>query len=143
MRPWVSKMQLAAYTNDAGEFRRAYRVALEKSKKRGDKDPARSVYSSFQSRNPLRSIFRTMPDEAEMVRLLDALGDKRSDVENALRNYDFFLAQIKPTPTRRYSTASPRAHPWMSITRPTFGLDEIKRDVDQWKRQAVMTAMGL
>jgi hypothetical protein len=109
--PWISEMLLAAMANDQGDFLRAYSKAIAAARNEGKPDPADYVKRSYESRNPLRTVFTTPPSSAEYGQILMRLPDSgRQAVQSAmllLAKYgsqigakDYFgkVEKIKPAP---------------------------------------------
>jgi hypothetical protein len=86
LTPWLTRMELAAYGNDAGDFAEAYRGALEEAQRSGKPDPKDYVKRAFEMRNPLKSVFKVHPTTAEYTRILGELPESGArDVSEAVR----------------------------------------------------------
>jgi len=99
IRPHIKDMITAAYGNDAAEFNKAYRQAVEAAKAEGKADPRDSVARSFGAYNPLRKVFKTDPTEAEYAELLGNMGhDAARTVKEGLVLYNRYGEQIGSKP---------------------------------------------
>jgi hypothetical protein len=95
----IKDMITAAYTNDAGDFQKAYRQAVVAARDVGKADPHDSVARSFGAYNPLRTTFKTDPTEAEYVELLSNMGqDAARTVREGLTLYNSYAQQIGAKP---------------------------------------------
>jgi hypothetical protein len=100
MTPHVTRMILAAMSNSRTDFQSSWMDAVNAARKMKKPDPVEAVAQSFGSRHPLRSIFRTIPTEAEVQRLLGMMPvDGRRDVTEALRLYNIYAQSLGITPT--------------------------------------------
>lgn len=99
MTPLISRMTMAAYGNDAGDFNQAFREAVAEAKKEGKDDPVKYVRTAFMSRAPLRSVFRNPMTEQDYRKVLSAMPDEgRQAVQDAVRMFDGYTLQIGGTP---------------------------------------------
>jgi hypothetical protein len=95
LTPYLSRMELAAYANNAADFREAYNEAIIKAKEMGNEDPTDHVKRAFAAKNPLRSVFQTAPSESEYNRLLIAMPeDGRAAVTSAVNNFNRYAESI-------------------------------------------------
>lgn len=95
MTPYITRMELAAYANNAVDFRNAYVEAIKQAKEQGFEDPVDHVKRSFASKNPLRSVFQTAPSEKEYERILLALPqDGREAVSEAVNQFNRYAESI-------------------------------------------------
>lgn len=95
MTPYITRMELAAYANNAVDFRNAYTEAIKQAKAQGFEDPVDHVKRSFASKNPLRSVFQTAPSEKEYERILLALPqDGRDAVSEAVNQFNRYAESI-------------------------------------------------
>jgi len=118
IKPWVGEMVLSAYANDNVAFSRAFQKAVQAARDEGKPDPADHVKRSYQGVNPLRTVFRTMPSEAEYRRMLAALPDSgRIAVSEALTRYNRFAQRLGLKPSFGKQTSS----------RGSTSLDAIRR----------------
>jgi len=102
MTPHITRMQLAALADDAEGFNKAWREAVAQAQENPEKyeDPEKYVADAYQSRHPLRSIYRVAPTEEEYHRkILPALPeDGRQDVEDAINLYNRYGAMLGVNP---------------------------------------------
>lgn len=129
LTPWLTRMELAAYANDAGDFSEAYRGALEEAAKSGKPDPKDYVKRAFETRNPLRSVFKTAPTAGEYTRILGELPEAGArDVSEAVRLINTYGAQIgvKPFDGREEKAKAARTA-GSSTTRSRLTLDQARR----------------
>lgn len=92
--PHISRMYMAALANDPADFRRAYQDAVKAARKAGKSEPESYVKRTFGSRSPLQ-IFRTRPDDTELMRILSVLPkDGKRDVLGAIRMYEHYKGQL-------------------------------------------------
>lgn len=99
MTPQVSKMILAAMANDRIAFREAYRDAVNAARKMGKDDPEDAVKTSYQSRHPLKSLFKTPPTPRELQEMFSVMGRRGSqDVNEAIRLYNAYGESLGITP---------------------------------------------
>jgi hypothetical protein len=98
--PHVTNMQLAALRGDADAFSRSYRRAVEEARKMPNVDmPEDHVKRSYQSRHPLRNVFRTSPSPAEYQRLIQGMPRiGREATKAAIDNYNRMGQRIGVTP---------------------------------------------
>jgi len=113
MTVWTREMSLSAMANDRLGFLDNYRKALNAAREQVADDPrispvdrekeaAKRVLASWQSRNPLE-VFRFKPTTAQLAQLYTVMDDDgRADTQEAIRRYDSFTSLIKPTETQRY-----------------------------------------
>lgn len=95
MSPYLTRMELAAYSDDAVSFRIAYNEAIAKAKAQGYPDPVDQVKRSFAAKNPLRIAFQTSPSESDYKRILNALpSDGRRDVSDAVDQFNRYAESI-------------------------------------------------
>ncbi len=93
--PSLTRMELAAYGNNPVAFHEAYVQAVQRAKESGNPDPVDYVKRAFTARNPLKSVFRTAPSEAEYQRLLGALPETGStDVRQAVNYFNAYAERI-------------------------------------------------
>ena len=118
LTPYLTQMELAMYANSPADFQSAYSTAVAMAKDAGYADPVDHVKRAFASRNPLKSVFRTAPSEAELQRLLAALPDYgRRDVSEALRLFHHYGQSIGITEDRS-TTRKP--------ARESYSLDDFR-----------------
>lgn len=92
--PHISRMYMAALANDPADFRRAYQDAVKAARKAGKSEPESYVKRTFGSRSPLQ-IFRTRPDDTELMRILSVLPKEgKRDVLGAIRMYEHYKGQL-------------------------------------------------
>jgi len=97
--PHVTNMQLAAFRDDPEAFQRAYRRAIEEARKMGRDDPMDHVKRSYQSRHPLRNVFRSAPSATEYRRLLEAMPRiGREATQEAIASYNRYGQRLGLTP---------------------------------------------
>lgn len=97
--PHVTNMQLAAFRDDPEAFQRAYRRAIEEARKMGKDDPMDHVKRSYQSRHPLRNVFRSAPSATEYRRLLEAMPRiGREATQEAIASYNRYGQRLGLTP---------------------------------------------
>jgi len=97
--PWITEMQLAALAGDYAGFNDAKRQAITKAKEAGHQDAADYVAKAFQSRHPLKTVFKTTPTANEYRKLLAAMPERgRKDVEQAVSLYNRFLERLGLSP---------------------------------------------
>lgn len=97
--PHISRMYMASLANDPADFRRAYQDAVKAARKAGKSEPESYVKRTFGSRSPLQ-IFRTRPDDAELMRILSVLPkDGKRDVLGAIRMYEHYKSQLSSSPS--------------------------------------------
>lgn len=93
--PALTRMELAAYANDAAAFEKARREAVMAAKEDGHADPVDYVKRAYTARNPLRTVFRTPPSQREYNRILTTLPDDgRRDVSEAIDLFNTFSERI-------------------------------------------------
>jgi hypothetical protein len=133
---WIRQMQLKALSNDRIGFLEAYRNAVSAARARGEESPESYVLTNWKSRNPLTTTFRTKPSEAEMGRLMSALGeDGRMAVNEALSLFDRYTDMIAPSDLQEAI-----ARRMGSAMRPRASRVPNLEDV---RRRAALQAMGL
>jgi hypothetical protein len=99
MSPYISRMELAAYGNNAIDFQQAYKEAIDKAKQQGFDDPVDHIKRSFAARNPLKLVFQTALSESEYKKLLNSLpADGRQDVSEAVDHFNTFAQVIGARP---------------------------------------------
>jgi hypothetical protein len=108
-KPFIGQMVMSAYANDAADFREAYQKAIKTAQEEGRtrEEAMDYIERSYGSYNPVRMVFRTAPNEAEVQRVLNTLGDHGRTVREALRLYEFYGAQIglkKRQPAKQQSS---------------------------------------
>lgn len=97
--PWVTEMSLAALGNDPAGFSDAYRNAITAFREEKAPDPVDSVKRAYESRNPLRAVFKSQLSEADVRRLLSSLPDDgRQDVMEAVRLFNRYGEKLSITP---------------------------------------------
>jgi len=95
VRPFVSNMLLAAYANDAGDFRKSYQDAISAAVREfPGEDPYEKVASMFEGMHPLKSVFASRPSTQEYQRLLSAMGGGAGEVSTAIRNLNAYGQQV-------------------------------------------------
>jgi hypothetical protein len=88
VRPFVGQMVMAAYGNDPIAFRQAYVNAIQEAVETHGADARNFVQRTFQSYNPVRSVFKTAPTEGDFVRMLGTMNETgQHDVSMAVRLY--------------------------------------------------------
>ena len=93
--PYLTKMELAAYAADSAGFHQEYVNAVEAAREAGYSDPVGHIKDAFASRNPLRSVFRTSPSEADYGRILAELPDSgQTDVREAVNLFNRAASKI-------------------------------------------------
>ena len=95
--PWVSSMERAALMGSTYSFDEAYTKAVAVAMKEYnlDKEEAQKrVKAAFQSRHPLRSVFKTSPTENQYRQILGSLGEDAYWVSNAVNEYNTFLKRL-------------------------------------------------
>lgn len=123
LSPHIKRMELAAYGNDAADFRDAYTAAVKAAKNEGIADPVGHVKRAFSSRNPLKSVFRTSISESEYQKLLNTMPESgRHDVEQALRYFNSFASQIGATEF----DGKPDAKPTDIMKAPRFNSNSLR-----------------
>jgi hypothetical protein len=87
-------MVLAAYAGDRPEFLRQWRAAVREAQEMKKEDPVRYVRDSFASRNPLKTVFRTVSsgDYTRILRHLD--DDGRREVRGAVDRFNIFAQSL-------------------------------------------------
>jgi hypothetical protein len=129
VKPWISQMVLAAYSNDPVLFQRAYKKAVEAAAKKAiddntpEADPKADVAEAYSRMHPLRTVFGKAPTRAEYQKILVNLGPASEDVSAAIRNFNSYGAQI------------PRGRGKEGIT-PFFGTERSEKD----SKRSVITA---
>jgi hypothetical protein len=114
VRPWITRMGVAAMSDDAREFQEAYRNAVREAREMGEEAPEDYVKRQFSSGHPLRSTFKTPPTEAEINRLLGTLnGYGRETVRSAVQQYDRYGESlgIKPYTGRQEKSVKSTINP--------------------------------
>src|SRR5690625_4687479 len=97
--PHVTNMQLAAFRDDPEASHQAYRRAIEEARKMGRDDPMDHVKRSYQSRHPLRNVFRSAPSATEYRRLLEAMPRiGREATQEAIASYNRYGQRLGLTP---------------------------------------------
>jgi len=92
--PHISRMFMAALSNNPSDFRRAYQDAVKAARKAGKSEPESYVKRTFGSRNPLQ-IFRATPTDTELSRILSVLPKEgKRDVLGAIRMFEHYKNQI-------------------------------------------------
>lgn len=137
LSPYLTRMELAAYADNAADFMENYRAAIAQAQADGDPDPVGSVKSKFAGRNPLRNVFRTSPTEAEYRRILAALPEGgREDVVQAVGFFNKYVEQIGGHPfegkTEKAKTVT---------ATPTFGQQRQRQTNILNMRQKAVEAM--
>jgi len=95
MTPYITRMEMAAYANNAADFRSAYVEAIKKAKDEGFEDPIDHVKRAFSSKNPLRVVFQSPPSEKEYNRILLALPEQgREAVSSAVNQLNRYAESI-------------------------------------------------
>lgn len=106
MRPHIGKMVMAAYANNASDFRESYNSAIKEAIVKVNEDPAmrgkdrmaeakRVVKERYASQSPMRIVFQSTPTEAQyrnMLRQMDEQG--RKAVTSAVNFYNHYGNQI-------------------------------------------------
>ena len=99
IKPWIGQMVLAAYANDPTGFNRAWREAVMAAREAGKDDPQTSVAESYASMNPLRAVFKTLPSQSELNRMLGVMSeDGRLAVRGSLQLFDRYGARLHVSP---------------------------------------------
>lgn len=99
VRPWVTRMAVAAMADDKSEFSYAYKNAVMEAKNNGQEDPEEYVKRSYAYSNPLRSTFKTPPSEEEFAKLLGTLTSYgRESVLSSLRHFNTYGESIGVRP---------------------------------------------
>lgn len=99
LKPFITEMALAAYSNDPQGFQEAYRQAKAIAQDMGSEDPDETVQRSYQASHPLRTVFRTTPSAAEFQRLIQVMDPTgQRAVAEAVRLFNFYGSQIGVTP---------------------------------------------
>jgi hypothetical protein len=94
MTPHLTRMVLATYAEDRGEFIRAWRAAVQEAQDLGKEDPVGYVRDSFASRNPLKTVFRSL-SEQEFRQLIGAMpSDGRRDVMDAVGRFNAYAESL-------------------------------------------------
>lgn len=130
LTPWMTRMELAAYGNDAGDFAEAYRGALEEAAASGKPDPKDYVKRAFETRNPLRSVFKTAPTASEYTRILGELPEAGArDVSEAVRLINAYGAGIgvKPFDGREAKAKGAKTAGDSVFRTPRLTLDQARR----------------
>jgi hypothetical protein len=95
MTPYITRMEMAAYANNAYDFKLAYDAAIKKARIEGHEDPVDHVKRAFSAKNPLRVVFQTPPSQPEYNRILLALPeDGRAAVQSAVDHFNRFAESI-------------------------------------------------
>lgn len=100
IKPYVTQMLLAAYANDAAEFRAARRravlAAMDDSRGKVTREEAeKRVASSYAGQNPVTLTLARKPTDVEWRKMLGAMErDQRDAVTSALRNFTHYGEQI-------------------------------------------------
>ena len=99
-RPYIGDMVYAAMLDNADDFWDAWRGAVEAAKAEGHPDPVEYVRTAFASRNPIRRVFKNMPLESDLRKMLASLPPQASEeVRNALRLYNKYQSLVGAKPT--------------------------------------------
>jgi hypothetical protein len=99
--PFIAKMELASYNDDFSEFQDAFAEAVQTYREIHPKidDPQAGVIRLFQSRHPLKRVFRSNPTEGEYRSILENLNDNgREAVESGVRLFNKYLLKLGATP---------------------------------------------
>ncbi|MDE2022407.1 MAG: hypothetical protein KGI71_05865, partial [Patescibacteria group bacterium] len=97
--PYLSRMEMAAYANDAGDFKSAYLDAVQAARKQGKENPEAYVRAAFATRHPLRYVFQQPPTMQEYQQILNFLSERgREDVQSAIRLFNHYEEQIGVRP---------------------------------------------
>lgn len=96
-KPFVGQMVMAAYANDAAGFQQAYKSALEAAAAEGRtlSEAKDYVARSYQAYNPVRLVFRTPPNEAELNRVYSTIGNHASVVRESIRLFEHYGEQVR------------------------------------------------
>lgn len=95
--PVMTRMVLAAYEDDRAGFAKSWREAVGLAKKAGKEDPITWVRTSFGSRHPLRSVFRSIT-KGEYAKLLNNTpSGGREDIREAVTLFNRYLESIGGT----------------------------------------------
>ena len=122
MTPYITRMELAAYSGNAYEFRNAYSEAIKKAKAEGFEDPVDHVKRAFSAKNPLRIVFQTPPREKEYQRILLALPeDGRQAVSSAVDTFNRYAESIgaRGFEGKREAAKTKSRNPFGSMDRAT------------------------
>lgn len=96
--PHLTSMGIAAINDDKEGFKRSYENALRvamRTREETKTEAADYLKRSFQSRHPLRTVFRTPPSEDEYQNILGTLNPAgRRAVEDAVRNYNKYAQSL-------------------------------------------------
>jgi hypothetical protein len=93
--PALTRMELAAYANDAAGFQAAYREAIQAAKEQEYPDPVDHVKRAYAARNPLKAVFQTTPTERDYQRILATLSDDgKKDVGEAVNLFNNYAESI-------------------------------------------------
>jgi hypothetical protein len=98
VRPFIGQMVMAAYANDAADFREAWQAAIAEAIKGGrDRyDALDYVQRSFSSYHPLRTVFKTEPSETDYRRLLLSMNENgRTTAATAINLLNHYGEQVK------------------------------------------------
>jgi hypothetical protein len=113
MTVWTREMSLSAMANDRLGFLDNYRRALNAAREQVAEDPrvppverekeaARRVLASWQSRDPL-TVFRFKPTPAQLTQLFGVMDeDGRADTQEAIRRFNSFSQLITPNKFDQY-----------------------------------------
>lgn len=100
--PFISRMVLAAYSDDPSAFSEAYRDAINEartSRKMDITDATSYVKRAFSSRHPLRATFRSTLGVREYRDLLNAMPDAGSDsVQEAVGLFNVYGSRLSIEP---------------------------------------------
>jgi hypothetical protein len=137
-RPHTTKMQLAAYNNDAGAFKKAMADSIRSVMGNSDRDREEAekyIINTFTYNHPLRSVFKTYPTRQDYGRLLKEMSPwMQQDVRDAVNNYNHYLEQLGRSPFVGKDEESETKGKSSSKSK---GKKSSSADIDRMRRRAV------
>lgn len=112
LTPFIQQMELAAYKDDSGGFREAFRDAVRQLRQMNpeEPDPAREVARAFAQRHPMRRVFTVAPSQHDYRKLIDDLNPTgREAVESAVKLFNKYMLRAGARPYETKSDRTPEA----------------------------------